>query len=1029
MNEKLTPELVEGALSTLDYTLVNGRDVIADPGLAQLRRYISVLAIIAAPYAGLGGDQDPLNPLDRAGEWKLLREALLYPRPNATFPPNNRVPLALVRLTPPTSGRLAQALADDSPDAFQVVHLVCHGERDMLYLEDENGHEAYAVAEHVVRLFKPGKVRLVVMDGCFSHRIAQMLLDETSVEAVVGTRRKVTPENAATFAAGLYAGLAVGSSVQEAYRAALGTLETQADRYEILADENAFEVLIPLPPPNLRATRPLVCDGLPRLVDVPQPEGFIGRRELLGMMARDIPTAEQRLYTVTGPAGIGKSWLVAEFVGRFGWRFPGGTLWFPVNAQTTTREIIAEIARLLEQPLYAPLETLLAAMRARPVLVVLDGAEMLAPAEVDALIRFIRSLDPAGESWMILLAGDLPEALRQIEAAQYHELDAFSYKAARTLAMRLAVERKLDVLDVDTIDDFLERALNLPWLIVRGVNVIESDGLAAALKDLSAVKADMPSAYINQRIKQLAVEQEAALRLVVRAQGLPDAFDGTLVAHFGGDRTAQHVTLLIKYGLLEREGELYLIPPPVLAFVRQQFVFKTTEQTDLDQLLINYFTDTWQALGPDDMALTRARRAMLNNTRALVKRQMAAGGVGPAAVADLLAAAAPAFRAAGLAEEFIRYAQAVREKLPEDATYTRLQVALGETQGVLPRRESDTGWTLHVAASQTNLDANVLAEANRAYGRHLARVEQYPEAEQAYNSALRLLRHAGPTADRLLGASILHEWGCLLVVQGQPDEAAQRFQSAVAGYAEVQHVRRSIAVQRDLAATLSGMGELDRAEDLLRRVLATAEHLKLRDECGRLRYRLALLHNIRGLAAHQAGQRDESRQEWSAADLLLLDAVVDLLPFPDTVALARTFHELGRTQARLMRMDDAVSNARRGQLLFDQIDRLDELAEASLTLGQLCMAQGDSVAAQDALHAALNLAVEQGDQERVKQVAGVLVRVHHIRVRHAVYADRSFRRNTLDQASFTRAVLADLGLTEHVNSLDHLMQQVQQRAI
>ncbi len=35
-----------------------------------------------------------------------------------------------------------------------MVHLVCHGERDMLYLEDDNGHEAYAVAEQVVKLFK-----------------------------------------------------------------------------------------------------------------------------------------------------------------------------------------------------------------------------------------------------------------------------------------------------------------------------------------------------------------------------------------------------------------------------------------------------------------------------------------------------------------------------------------------------------------------------------------------------------------------------------------------------------------------------------------------------------------------------------------------------------------------------------------------------------------------------------------------------------------------------------------------------------
>ncbi len=147
MNETLT-------LAPATYpkiTRITGHDVLTDPGAVQMRRYLPVLAVVAAPYAGMGGDQDPLNPLDRAAEWGAL---LRLVDTVTSLQPESATRLALARLEPPTSARLGAALAAGGPDAFRVVHFVCHGERDMLYLEDENGHEAYAVAEHIARLFK-----------------------------------------------------------------------------------------------------------------------------------------------------------------------------------------------------------------------------------------------------------------------------------------------------------------------------------------------------------------------------------------------------------------------------------------------------------------------------------------------------------------------------------------------------------------------------------------------------------------------------------------------------------------------------------------------------------------------------------------------------------------------------------------------------------------------------------------------------------------------------------------------------------
>jgi tetratricopeptide (TPR) repeat protein len=1014
MDEKLTS--LRKAL-----TVVDGRDVVADPGVAQLRRYLPVLAVIAAPYAGLGGGQDPLNPLDAVGEWRNLCRALAD---GAAAGDGAGVPLALVRLAPPSSERLAQALAVDGPDMFTVVHLVSHAERDTLHLEDEDGHEAYAVPEHVVRLFAHGRVRLVVLDGCFSQRLAQVLLDETSVQAVAGTRRKVPAASARQFATRFYPRLARGESVQDAFRASLAGLG-QADRYELVTDEDLFEVVLPLPPPNLRATRALVGDGLPRMVNVPQPEGFVGRREILGCMARDIPYHDQPAYALTGPVGTGKSMVTAEFANRFGWRFPGGVLWWPANIQTTTREIVAALAQLLELPVYASADELLARLRDRPALLVLDGVDAVTdPAENERLAAFIGRIG-AG-SGVLLTARTLSAPLRQLEVVQEITLGPLAPKAARTLAMRLAVERDIDALDVDTIDDFLERARNLPWLIARGVRLIETDGIDEALEDLSAYQPERAAPlglYLGRWLALLAREPARPLDLLIRTQGLPAAFDVALAASLDEDQDVeQQVRILCKHGLLCREGDLLVVPPVVRAQVQQQYAFKAPERARVDHLAMAHLAATWPPLD-DPMPLDRALYARLNNTRALLARQMHPDSMFDAAVVtQLLVASALAFRAAGLAAEFLGYAAPIRERLAEDGPdYTRLQVVMGAALSVLPGRQDEAGWMFQIAITLPNLDPNVLAEANQAHGRHLMRVEQYADAEAAFSGAVRPLQLAGRAADMSLAAAVLYDWGQALMAQGRYQEAVPRFQGAMSGYVELQQPEDAIMVQRELAEALQALGQVDRAEDLLRRALASTADRALR---GRLRFQLGMLHTARGEQAHRAGDQDASRLEWTTAEMHLIDAVPGLLPEPSLASLGAIFHELARVQGRLSRLADAVANADRARRFFDQVGQWHNMAVSSLTLGQLCMAQGDSVAAQAALHTALDMAAALDNDALVKQIAGVLVRVHHIRMRHAVYADRLFRQNSLDQASFSRAVLADLGLAEHVASLDSVIELV-----
>jgi tetratricopeptide (TPR) repeat protein len=1008
-----------------DCILLNGRDVARDPGMAQLRRYLPVLAVIAAPYAGLGGEHDPLNPLDPAGEWRTLLDMLAAVNRLQT---EVSARLALVRLAPPTSEQLGAALAAGGPDSFRVAHLVCHGERDMLYLEDENGYEALAVAEHIVNLFKPGGARLVVMDGCFSQRMARMLIDDTPVEAVVGTRRRVSARTALTFASHFYAQLTARSSVRTAFRAAIGELErqpeSQADRYELVMNDDLREVTLPLPEPRERASHSLVVDGMPRIVGVPSPVGFVGRRDDLRRLAGDMPDSGVGLCAVHGPSGIGKSWLAAEFVTRFAWRFPDGALRVSCSAMTTSQEIIAQAARLLELPLYALPDDVLAALRERRALLALDGVDTLASsAELERLGGWIRSIGPGAGSWVLLTARRLSEMLSRAGEGRAYRLEPFDHRAARTLAMRLAVEREVDALDVDTIDDFLDLTRGWPWLIVRGVELVGTLGIERALDMLSILEPESPDpveVYLRRRMRALATSAGNPLGLISRAQGLPDAFDTRLAHGLAGEGAQEQIETLRQNSLLMRAGNQIAIPLAARAFAGEYAPLNQQSQDLIDKTVMTYLARSWPERADDaPPVIDPEMRARLNNTRALLQRQLRSDiAVDLVVMGRLLVVAAPAFCEAGLAEEFLAYAQGFREKMADGPDLARLQVAMGEALSALPDHQTDAGWMFQVTLRLERPDRAARAEACLAYGRYLAQVGQTEAAGELYSIALRDLLAQSDRADVTLAAALAHEWANALVAQERYEEAVRRYEAALAGYAETQAATLSALAQRDLSRALLFLGDADRAEDTLRRALATADYVGRRDLAGQIRSQLASAHVVRADEARQHQEKRDERAELAAAAGYLSDALVDGLADSDSAALAEVYLDLGRAQGRLNDLDDAAANATRSLRLLERAGRLPDLAAALVIVGQLQMARGDSVIAQTALHEALELAAALPDQGVMAQAAGVLVRVHQIRARHGPQADRQFIQNALEQVNFTRAQFANLGLGEHVAALD-----------
>ena len=1000
-----------------EFTKISG--ILADPGIAQLRRYLPVLGVVAAPFNGMGGSGEPVNPLDREVEWQQILEAL--GAATHAVADAQSAPLALVRLLPPTAARLGEALAAPVPvhggaDAFRVVHLTCHGERDLLYLEDEDGSESYTVAERLVRLFKPGGAQLVVMDGCFSHHIAERLLAETSVKAVVGTRRRVHAENNMAFMTRFYAGLAQGAPFDPAFRAAVGEMPDQGDRFELVVADPAAELTLPAQP----GPGPLLDEGMPPLLEVPAWRGFIGRRGALGWLAETLPT--HRFAAITGVAGVGKSWLAAAFAMRFSWRFPDGVLWFEASSQTTVQEIAGGVARLRGLDANAPIGQVLDGLFERRFLMVVDGADRLEPTAAAGLNELLDAL-PEGCAALIT-AQELNEPFTP---ARVLDLKTFEPKEARTLAMRLAVERNLDELDVDTIDDFLERTLGLPWLIARGVDLVDLDNLEVTLDELSTFNPDMQDPmgiYLARHLELLSQLPNNPLLMMLRVvEGLPDGFTLPLAEvlsdRMAGARAGMLIGRLVRFSLLRREADLIMLPQAVRVYLRRDFPLEPELAFQRDTAVIEYLVQTWPDDGP--LESEAVQRARLNNARAVLARCVNST-LSSATLARLLVLAQPAFLAHGLAAEFLRLAEIVRARLETPRELAPLQLAMGEAL-LRTGKQAEAGWMFQVTLTLEKLSPEVWAEATRAYARHLVAVGQVGAAQKALGGALRALLKIKPP-NLLLAAPLAHDWANILAEEGDTDSALPRFEAALSSYSQSDHEVLSLPVRRDLAAALVVRGEMDRTEETLRQALAIAKQLDQPAEVGRVHRQLALAHAHRAEVARRASQPDLSRTEWENVICNLDAALPALLVSEKRTDLADTYVLLGRAQSQTRQLDDAAANTARGAALYDGMPGA--RVAALIHLGQVQLARGDSVAAQSALHCALATAYALPPGAAVLvQAAGILLRLHELRARHAAHAGRDYVYYVIDQAAFSQALLAGLDLDNHATALQALIERLQ----
>ena len=121
-------------------------------------------------------------------------------------------------------------------------------------------------------------------------------------------------------------------------------------------------------------------DSVPNNLPI-QLTSFVGRTDELAAVG--LLLAEERLVTLTGPGGCGKTRLALQSVAELADRWPDGVWWVelgPVTDQSLVGDVVASVTGVLVEPLAGALRALALQLRDLRALVCLDNCEHLVEA-------------------------------------------------------------------------------------------------------------------------------------------------------------------------------------------------------------------------------------------------------------------------------------------------------------------------------------------------------------------------------------------------------------------------------------------------------------------------------------------------------------------------------------------------------------------------------------------------------------------------------------------------------------------------
>ncbi len=443
---------------------------------------------------------------------------------------------------------------------------------------------------------------------------------------------------------------------------------------------------------ELEVAAPAPRSGPPVVVRVPRPAGrLVGRDAELGDLDELLSDTDERLITLTGPGGSGKTRLALALADRCGARFRGGIYFVDLAATTAAALVRTEIAAAVGCP-DDSIAALADCMRDRDALIVLDNLEHLLAASSDiaallsatSRLRLVTTsripLRIAGETEYLVRGLVVPDAGDDV--ATIANTPAVQLFVARAKAIRsgfaLRRDNAADVAEICTRLDGLPLAIELAAARLRLLPLkAVRDRLDASLSLLTSGHRDAPE---RQRTLRATIEWSVDLlsapeRSTLGRLGLfAGSFDLDAALAVCGADAEEPLEALMSCSLVRSDGDRFRVPEAV-----RQFAVEDLGHDGVDDF-VEYFATTAEvahahADGPGAVAAAASVEADLPNFYAALRFSLAMRDIESAA--RIAVGLAPAWPMLGRVIEARAQFEAIIARGPKGSVAAVVHAAAG----------------------------------------------------------------------------------------------------------------------------------------------------------------------------------------------------------------------------------------------------------------------------------------------------------------------------------------------------------------
>jgi tetratricopeptide (TPR) repeat protein len=778
---------------------------------------LRVLAVIAAPIAGLRDIDRPLASLSGRAEWAKLREA------------SKVAPMLLARLRPPTESQL-RAVCSPNVKQFNIVHFICHGLPGALALEDDRGLMKLVSAQDIASALKDGGVELAVINACYSaagdtQSMAQALV-AAGIRSVVAHHKSLIDPAAVVFTQSLYRELAAGRSLRVAFdRAVKDTTEKfEAEKGNAII-EGDDQLKFPRPAGEVLASQVFEGSSLPD-----ESARFFGRRKELLQIADVLNDVNKRGVALTGIGGMGKSALAFEAGDRNAWRFQGGVTYVRApETGLTAKDALADCARGLHLEIGdEPERTLREYVNAAPCLLIFDNMER-AGSEVNKLAEFVASLNmDAGSKVLFTLRPPLSDHfsdVREINSTTGLDEDS-AIEYARFIARNENAAREWQ--NLDEAKALVDRVKGHPELIRLIVNRSKKIPFAQVKTELASLSGKLDDALQEMIGKQVNDAGELALAALVRLSIFPQP---RMIAEAAiaacGDAVAG-LEALVEHGVIAFEADdvqRYALHSTVIDWVKkhgageQEASLQESKQRAVSAY-VEFTTNNWNK---NDLLADEHDNLFASLDWAwLVKMWQE--------VSELVFNLSDYLRARvfwNLDQQWLaRGIDATKEMVTSDDQQSKLQ-GLMHRLAMIKYAQGDFHSALNLYQESLTISKALGDETNVA--RTLGAIAQVLGALGDQDGALKNILEAQKiveqTGDLQGQATALHEMGNLLMKHGDLDNAMQLFLQSFHISDQLGDLRAKAGVLSQIAIIMTALNNWEEASQVLETSLEIANQL------------------------------------------------------------------------------------------------------------------------------------------------------------------------------------------------------------